>query len=556
MSNDSIGDDHTILPSRGPSRPATEIGTLIGNRYQVARLLGRGGMGEVYACLDTRLDREVAVKRLLSDQDMTPLALERFRREAKAIAKLSHPNIVTLHDYDSDVLGPYLVMELLSGTDLHQQVRANGPLSPAVLRPILDQVVRALSYAHSCGVVHRDIKPSNLRLLSDSTVKVLDFGLARHAQDATMTMSGAALGTLDFLAPEQQEDGSKADARSDQYSLGATAYFLLTGKRPKAIREKDVPDAWRELVFKSLEESPADRYASMNALAEALAAIGAPASRVAAPSQITSPASSEPVLHTRLWRNQVQEWADVLVEAPDPKIVTDQALRERLSGEGLPWRVKDRATGIEMVLIPAGKYMRGASPGDYAAMDEERPAHEVVITKSFYLGVYEVTQGEWERLMGSNPSHFKGARLPVEQVSWGDTQEFLRKSKGLRLPTEGEWEYACRASTTSWSYRDLDQVAWYDGNSGDTTHAVGGKQPNGFGLHDMLGNVWEWCSDWYGAYPGGSQVDPPGPSSGQDLVCRGGSWVNDDWCCRPSFRQDYAPADRDSVLGFRVARTP
>jgi formylglycine-generating enzyme required for sulfatase activity len=556
MPHDSIGDDQTLQPVASRLQANSAIGTLIGSRYQVARLLGRGGMGEVYACFDTRLDRDVAVKRLLSDQDMTPVALERFRREAKAIAKLAHPNIVTLYDYDSDALGPYLVMELLSGTDLQQQVRTNGPLSPTALRPILDQVVRALSYAHSCGVVHRDIKPSNLRLLSDSTVKVLDFGLARHAQDATMTMSGAALGTLDFLAPEQQEDGSKADARSDQYSLGATAYFLLTGKRPRAIREKDVPDAWRELVFKSMEESPADRYTSMDALAEALAAIGAPSSRVAAPSSIPSHASSAPAPNTTPRRHQVQEWADVLVEAPDPKIVTDPATRERLSATGFPWRVMDRTTGIEMVLIPSGEYMRGASPGDSEAFNDELPAHEVVITKSFYLGVYEVTQGEWERLMGSNPSHFKGARLPVESVSWNDTQEFLGKSKGLRLPTEGEWEYACRAGTTGSRYGDLDQVAWYRRNSGNTTHAIGGKQPNGFGLHDMLGNVWEWCSDCYGAYPGGSQVDPSGPSSGQFRVCRGGSWFDCDRFCRASPRLYCGPAARNHSLGIRVARTP
>jgi formylglycine-generating enzyme required for sulfatase activity len=216
----------------------------------------------------------------------------------------------------------------------------------------------------------------------------------------------------------------------------------------------------------------------------------------------------------------------------------------------------DRTTGIEMVLIPAGKYMRGASPGDSDPYDDERPPHEVVITKLFYLGVYEVTQSEWQKLMGRNPPHFKGARLPVENVSWDDTQEFLGKSKGLRLPTEGEWEYACRAGTTGLRYGDLHQVAWYDGNSGGTTHAVGGKQSNGFGLHDMLGNVWEWCSDWYGAYPGGSQVDPSGPSSGQSRVCRGGSLGSHGRYCRASCRNIHAPADWRGYLGFRVARTP
>jgi formylglycine-generating enzyme required for sulfatase activity len=200
--------------------------------------------------------------------------------------------------------------------------------------------------------------------------------------------------------------------------------------------------------------------------------------------------------------------------------------------------------------------MRGASPGDSEAYENEDPPHEVVITKSFYLGVYEVTQSEWQKLMGSNPSHFKGAPLPVEKVSWNDTQDFLGQSKGLRLPTEGEWEYACRAGTTGSRYGDLGQVAWYDGNSGRTTHAVGGKQPNGFGLHDMLGNVWEWCSDWYGAYPVGSQVDPSGPSSGENRVCRGGSWGNTGRYCRASYRLNLAPAGRYNFLGFRVARTP
>jgi formylglycine-generating enzyme required for sulfatase activity len=245
-----------------------------------------------------------------------------------------------------------------------------------------------------------------------------------------------------------------------------------------------------------------------------------------------------------------------LVEAPDPSIITDQSTRERIIATGLPWRVKDRTAGIEMVLIPSGKYMRGASPGDSAAENDERPAHEVVITSAFYMGVHEVTQGEWKRLMGNNPSYSKGARLPVENVSWDDTQDFLGQSKGLRLPTEGEWEYACRAGTTGSRYGDLHQVAWHYGNSGDTTHAVGGKQSNGFGLHDMLGNVWEWCSDWYGAYPGGSQVDPSGPSSGENPVFRGGAWNNFVGICRASTRGNIAPAGRSSNLGFRVARTP
>jgi formylglycine-generating enzyme required for sulfatase activity len=252
-------------------------------------------------------------------------------------------------------------------------------------------------------------------------------------------------------------------------------------------------------VFKSLEESPADRYASMDAFAAALAATGALAPTVEAPSPISSPASPVPVLYTSPRRHSVHEWAEVLVDAPDSSIITDKAIRERISATGLPWRVKDRATGIEMVVIPPGKYMRGASPGDSQVswFSNERPSHEVVITKAFYMGVYEVTQGEWQKIMDGNPSRFKGDRLPVEKVSWDDTQEFLIKSKGLRLPTEGEWEYACRGGTTSSRYGELDAIGWYEGSSGSKSHPVGGRRANGFGLHDMLGNVWEWCSDWY-----------------------------------------------------------
>jgi formylglycine-generating enzyme required for sulfatase activity len=231
-------------------------------------------------------------------------------------------------------------------------------------------------------------------------------------------------------------------------------------------------------------------------------------------------------------------------------------MRDRISATGLPWRVKDRTTGIEMVLIPPGKYMRGASAGDSEAYDDERPSHEVVITNAFYIGVYEVTQGEWQNLMGNNPSSFKGDRSPVETVSWEETQEFLSKSKGLRLPTEGEWEYACRGDTTGPRYGDLDAIGWYEGNSGSMSHPVGGKQANWFGLHDMLGNVWEWCSDWYGSYTSSEQRDPSGPSSAQYRVFRGGSWDDVGRGCRASYRNFDAPADRDDILGFRVARTP
>jgi formylglycine-generating enzyme required for sulfatase activity len=183
---------------------------------------------------------------------------------------------------------------------------------------------------------------------------------------------------------------------------------------------------------------------------------------------------------------------------------------------------------MEFVTIPAGEFQMGSESGDR----DERPAHQVRITKAFEMGNYEVTQAQWEAVMGNNPSHFKGADRPVDSVSWEDAQEFLSKLNArnddyrYRLPTEAEWEFAARAGTTADNAGHLDSVAWYSSNSGGQTHSVGEKQANGWGLYDMLGNVGEWCQDWYDEnyYRNSPAVDPRGPSSGSLRVLRGGSW--------------------------------
>ena len=197
-------------------------------------------------------------------------------------------------------------------------------------------------------------------------------------------------------------------------------------------------------------------------------------------------------------------------------------------------------------------------------------AHKVTLTNHFELGVYEVTQEEYERVMGTNPSQFKGARNPVEQVSWDDAVEFCRKLSALpaeksagyvyRLPTEAEWEYACRAGTTTvYSFGDsaaqLGEYAWYIDNSGNATHPVGGKKPNAWGLYEMHGNVWEWCQDWYGDYPSGAATDPTGPSSGSGRVHRGGSWNGNFERCRSANRFRGTPDYRSYSQGFRVLRS-
>jgi len=224
---------------------------------------------------------------------------------------------------------------------------------------------------------------------------------------------------------------------------------------------------------------------------------------------------------------------------------------------------------MKMVLIPAGKFMMGSPDSEQGRYEDEGPQHEVVITKPFYMGVTEVTQAQYEAVMGKNPSYYRGAANPVETVSWNDAVEFCKKlsektRQTVRLPTEAEWEYACRAGTqTAFSFGDdpstLGDYAWWGKNSGETPHPVGQKKPNAWGLYDTHGNVWEWCADWWGEYPKGPITDPSGPATASrgSRVLRGGSWRRGDTdyfrCAYRDHGYD-APTTRDDRDGFRCAR--
>ena len=253
-------------------------------------------------------------------------------------------------------------------------------------------------------------------------------------------------------------------------------------------------------------------------------------------------------------------WATVLEWIPNPAVVTDANLRAAITATNLPWRVLDNGTNIEMLLVPGGTFMMGCSTGDAECSGDESPTHQVTLTNAFYMGKTEVTQAQWQAKMGNNPSAFSGfsdsPSRPVEQVSWNMIQGF-NTATGLRLLTEAEWEFACRAGTTTARYGVLNDIAWYNGNAGSTTHAVATKLPNALGLYDTLGNVWEWSQDWYGLYSTGSVTNPTGPTTGTPRMLRGGSWADVSRLCRGSQRvSDGYPNRTDSVIGFRVARNP
>ena len=231
-------------------------------------------------------------------------------------------------------------------------------------------------------------------------------------------------------------------------------------------------------------------------------------------------------------------------------------------------RVLTNSIGMEFVLIPAGEFMMGCSDSSKACQNDAKPQHRVTISQPFYLGKYEVTQEQWKTVMGRREGAFKGRKLPVEFVDWDEIQEFIRRlnekegTHKYRLPTEAEWEYAARAGTTSTYYFGDDpaqagEYAWCYENSSFSTHPVGQKKPNPWGLYDMLGNVEEWVQDWYDEnyYARSPSVDPPGPAVGIRRVVRGGSWATGAVGLRPGFRMWNSPDTGGgfATLGFRLA---
>jgi formylglycine-generating enzyme required for sulfatase activity len=226
--------------------------------------------------------------------------------------------------------------------------------------------------------------------------------------------------------------------------------------------------------------------------------------------------------------------------------------------------------GMKLRLIPAGEFMMG-SPATESGRSDNETQHRVTLTKPFYLGVTEVTQEQYQKVMVTNPSKVKGPQNPVERVNWAEAVEFCGKLSAMpaektaghvyRLPTEAEWEYACRSGTaTAYGFGDdasrLGDYGWFEGNSDSRTHPVGEKKPNAWGLYDMHGNVWEWCQDRYGDYPSGSATDPTGATSDLYRVRRGGGWYGNAGYCRSAGRgRGDSPEGRYDRLGFRVLRS-
>jgi serine/threonine protein kinase len=551
-------------------------------KFVLLQQLGRGGCGTVWKAHDTELDRVVAVKIPNPDLITSPVLQARFRREARAVARLAHPNIVTLYAVEQVGDTPLLVMEYVEGIDLARRVKQSGPLPVGQACDCVCQAALGLHQAHERGLIHRDVKPSNLLLTAGGTVvKVLDLGMVRlqsrpEDQDTTLTGAGHVVGTADFMAPEQARDARSADARADVYGLGCTLYYLLTARVPfpggtaseklvrRSLEEPEpverlqpaVSPALAGVVRKMMARRPEDRYQSAAEVVAALTAVLAgtePGPRRAA--RRWRPVFLASGLGTFALLLSLLLWGWPGRSGP---------LRQE-QGAGPPAQLEEfpNSIGMRLKLIRPGRFLMGGRPGEGGPPVFEKQ-HWVDITQPFYIGVCEVTQEEFQTVMRFNPSFFTvekggGPRHPVEMVDYDLAVEFCellsdlpdekRARRVYRLPREAEWEYACRAGTrTPFHFGDdpglLGDYAWFQGNSGGHTHPVGGKKENPWGLYDMYGNVWEWCADTYEDHP-------------NERVLRGGGWGefgNPRWC-RSAARGHSDHRTKTNYHGLRVVFT-
>jgi len=617
-----LDEDKTQLPKESDGRSASTLtaGQSFGP-YRIVRLLGRGGMGEVYEAEHQDLHTKHALKLISPEVVERSDSKERFKREARVMARLRHPNIVHVDDFGELDGRIWLRMDLVEGSvcegsdldgkrvaSLVDLLSTGEPLPEALVRNLLEQILSGLGFAHGEGAVHRDIKPANILLQSNSQKpgslipKITDFGLvslvgaewiqsqvqltvARSMADpdATRLESGssgngtstqALLGTFAYMSPEQKK-GVEVDHRSDLYAVGLIGFQMLTGDETPGFEMPSdlVPDldpGWDDWVKEALASRKERRFESADKMMAAL-----PGSAVCANTlesgfnKLEERITGESPPPAPNFKKPAAPVAPAPAKPQTPAIGKDHTIILSEDQElELKWIEPGEFTMGSPEKIVEGGFLgfgetvkQAGEPG----RDSCEQQHSVTLSQGYWLGKYTVTQGQWESVMGSNPSEFKGRDLPVDKVSWEDAMSFCRKltererSAGrlaagyeYTLPSEAQWEYACRAGTTGAYAGDLDSMGWYDKNSGNKTHAVGTKRANGWGLYDMHGNVWEWCSDWYGAYPSGYVVDPTGASSGPHRVLRGGGWLHDASSCRSAFRDRFGPGSRDCDLGFRL----
>jgi formylglycine-generating enzyme required for sulfatase activity len=532
---------------------------LLKDRYRALKLLGQGGFGKTFKAVDEDQPRKplCVIKQFAfsnNHPETRQIALKLFYEEAQHLEALGkHDQIPELTAY-FDVEGqPYLVQQFIDGQDLEQELATAGTFNQAKIRELLESLLPVLDFLHhqSPPVIHRDIKPANIiRRRSDGGLVLVDFGAAKQATQSMLAKPGTVIGSPEYMSSEQVR--GKPVFASDIYSLGVTCIHLLTQISPFDLFDTIQNDwVWRnylvnnpvdkllgEVLDGSIVNALARRYESAS---DVLIALNNKTKSAADPSQsiyystsTTKTPQSEPIpLETfsfetaqvkRVSRQVTAVRTDYKrglfgykqVEENYIKTIDEWQVQKKTNQANR--FIEDLGNGIklEMVAISGGEFLMGSPDGE--GDNSEKPQHKVAVP-SFYMGRFPVTQEQYLEIMGENRSECHGNKHPVGGVSWRDAKEFcsklnLKTGKGYRLPSESEWEYACRAGTTTRYHfgekyhSDLAAITPY----GETK--VGSFPANSFGLHDMHGNTYEWCEDSYHQNYFGSPSD-------------GSAWVGD-----------------------------
>jgi len=550
---------------------------ILRNRFRMIGFLGKGGFGRTYLAEDIdKLNQRCVVKQLAPNVQGTwaiNKAVELFKQEAIQLQQLGqHPQIPSLDAYFEQDNYLYLVQQFVDGDNLLKLFQNRGIWQESQVKQLLLELLPVLKFIHEQKIIHRDIKPENImRRRSDGLFMLIDFGVSKQLSGTVMSRLGTQIGS-DGYTPLEQMQGGEAYPASDLFSLGATAFHLLTGVYPFSLwvehgyswtanwqQHLKIPidNGLALILSKLLAKDIQRRYQSAEEVLKDFQR-----QSISTPTPTPTPAPiSTPTLTLQRFDFEV-----VTVNARG-NITNRQRRQAQFISENL-----GSGAILDLISIPGGSFMMGSPSTETGRSNDEGPQHNVNISP-FFMGKYEVTQKQYQAVMGNNPSNFKGAKHPVEQVTWDEAVEFCRKltqktGKSYRLPSEAEWEYACRARTTTPFYFGdtiTPDLVNYNGNYPygsapkglyrEQTTDVGIFPPNAFGLYDMHGNVWEWCSDkWHDNY-NGAPTDGSSWETGTDnnRVLRGGSWGSNAVVCRGANRCGDSAGLRLSCIGFRVA---
>lgn len=571
---------------------------LLGDRYRAVKYISEGAFGRTFKAVDEhRLDTICVIKQFLpqlQENAAIQKATQLFKQEAVRLRDLGkHPQIPDLLAFFEQNKRFYLVQEFIDGEDLLKELHKQGKFSEKKIKQLLNELLPILDFVHKQKVIHRDIKPENIIRNSHGSLVLIDFGVAKELSGSVLSKVGTVTGTPGYAAPEQMQ--GHVFPASDLYSLGVTCIRLLTGCLLKEIngilidelfdpmqmqwiwnnKAVDLNKDLAKILDKMILFPVGVRYQSAAEVLQALDSISV------SPNQILAPPPSKPVQSSPAVPNKISAKFK-------PKASYLKSFTEDL----------ENGVHLEMIGIPSGTFTMGAPDTEAESQYKEKPQHPVTI-QPFLFGKYAIAQAQWKAVaklpqiqfhLNPDPSKFKGNNRPVENVSWYEAVEFcarLSKHTGhnYRLPTEAEWEYACRAGTTTPFYFGetitTDRVN-YNGNYSynnspkcqyrEQTTDVGSFSANAFGLYDMHGNVWEWCVDpWHGSYYGAptdgsawdenhsdnryqSSIDLLVKSQNNKIarVLRGGSWLYHPRNCRSAFRFFNTPEFDYHDCGFRV----